>query len=425
VDGGTKKRGLFPVQIARLGVDAFDWSIASQPDKPAIAIGGWRGETSARHRAGEGVSLNLRRHASELRPAFAASANRVARAHRAAHSRRDSMSFAGTHARVHACSTSRARPSLGGVGALRASRVSAPRERRGRTAAASSDGASSGSISASDATKFDALLAELGACPDADFAELVASTREQFTVSFYEHAAGRVEALAREGDDASSASLDRLCGRIMAAAETSFGEALTSSAGASVSDDAATTTDSTGLSKAERAELATRWDVISATLAREGEANAVAQLEKNHVSRRDSVVALLGRVPMGEKELRTLNMVTSERRIIDVLLTVPEGPQREETLTDALTPPPDVFSPRDDDDDDDDEPTRATRKQMRLDDDSGVLEGDEEEVFTTPARLLAAVELAVKESLEAGDDEDVVADLRALRRSVAARCDFL
>jgi hypothetical protein len=38
---------------------------------------------------------------------------------------------------------------------------------------------------------------------------------------------------------------------------------------------------------------------------------------------------------------------------------------------------------------------------------------------------LAAVELAVKESLEAGDDEDVVADLRALRRSVAARCDFL
>ena len=337
------------------------------------------------------------------------------------------MSFAGTHARVHACSTSRARPSLGGIGALRATRVSAPRQRRGRGAAASSDDASvRASASASDATKFDALLAELGACPDADFAELVASTREQFTVSFYEHAAGRVEALAREGDDASSASLDRLCGRIMAAAETSFGEALTSSAGASVSDDAATTTDSTGLSKAERAELATRWDVISATLAREGEANAVAQLEKNAVSRRDSVVALLGRVPMGEKELRTLNMVTSERRIIDVLLTVPEGPQREETLTDALTPPPDVFRPRDDDDDDDDdEPTRATRKQMRLDDDSGVLEGDEEEVFTTPARLLAAVELAVKESLEAGDDEDVVADLRALRRSVAARCDFL
>ena len=211
----------------------------------------------------------------------------------------------------------------------------------------------------------------------------------------------------------------------MAAAETSFGEALTSSAGASVSDDAVTTTDSTGLSKAERAELATRWDVISATLAREGEANAVAQLEKNAVSRRDSVVALLGRVPMGEKELRTLNMVTSERRIIDVLLTVPDGPQREETLTDALTPPPDDLSKDDDDDDDDDERMRARRKQMRLDDDSGVLEGDEEEVFTTPARLLAAVELAVKESLEAGDDEDVVADLRALRRSVAARCDFL
>ena len=121
---------------------------------------------------------------------------------------------------------------------------------------------------------------------------------------------------------------------------------------------------------------------------------------------------------MGERELRTLNMVTSERRIIDVLLTVPDGPEREETLTDALTPP-ETTDEGDDDDDD------ASVKQMRLDDDSGVLTGDEEEVFTTPARLLAAVELAVKESLEAGDDADVIADLRALRRSVAARCDFL
>ena len=355
--------------------------------------------------------------------------NRVARAHTAPHTpRRDSMSSAGTHARVHACSTSRARPSLGGVGALRATRVSAPRQRRGRGAAASSDDASvRASASASDATKFDALLAELGACPDADFAELVASTREQFTVAFYEHAAARVEALAMGGDEEKKKAnaLDRLCGLTMAAAETAFGAELTrgSNGRPVLSEDTTDPSDPSnrsngGLTAANEAELAARRDAVSARLAAEGEKNALAQRERNAVSRKDSATALLGRVPVGERELRTLNMVTSERRIIDVLLTVPDGPEREETLTDALTPP-ETTDEGDADDDD------ASEKQMRLDDDSGVLTGDEEEVFTTPARLLAAVELAVKESLEAGDDADVIADLRALRRSVAARCDFL
>ena len=344
--------------------------------------------------------------------------NRVARAHTP---RRDSMSSAGTHARVHACSTSRARRSLGGVGALRATRVSAPRQRRGRSAAASSDDASSvgASASASDATKFDALLAELGACPDADFAEFVASTREQFTVAFYEHAASRVEALAMGGEKEKNEAnaLDRLCGSTMAAAETAFGAELTSAGDASGGffKEARHTTNG-GLTVSNEAELAARRDAVSARLAAEGEKNALAQLERNAISRKDSATALLGRVPVGERELRTLNMVTSERRIIDVLLTVPDGAEREETLTDALTPPETTGGGDDD---------GASEKQMRLDDDSGVLTGDEEEVFTTPARLLAAVELAVKESLEAGDDADVVADLRALRRSVAARCDFL
>lgn len=343
--------------------------------------------------------------------------NRVARAHTP---RRDSMSSAGTHARVHACSTSRARRSLGGVGALRATRVSAPRQRRGRGAAASSDDASSvgASASASDATKFDALLAELGACPDADFAEFVASTREQFTVAFYEHAASRVEALAMGGEKEKNEAnaLDRLCGSTMAAAETAFGAELTSAGDASGGFLKEARRTNGGLTVSNEAELAARRDAVSARLAAEGEKNALAQLERNAISRKDSATALLGRVPVGERELRTLNMVTSERRIIDVLLTVPDGAEREETLTDALTPPETTGGGDDD---------GASEKQMRLDDDSGVLTGDEEEVFTTPARLLAAVELAVKESLEAGDDADVVADLRALRRSVAARCDFL
>jgi len=211
----------------------------------------------------------------------------------------------------------------------------------------------------------------------------------------------------------------------MAAAETAFGAELTrgSNGRPMLSEDTTTESDPSnpsngGLTAANEAELAARRDAVSARLAAEGEKNALAQRERNAVSRRDSATALLGRVPVGERELRTLNMVTSERRIIDVLLTVPDGPEREETLTDALTPP-ETTDEGDADDDD------ASAKQMRLDDDSGVLTGDEEEVFTTPARLLAAVELAVKESLEAGDDADVIADLRALRRSVAARCDFL
>ena len=62
---------------------------------------------------------------------------------------------------------------------------------------------------------------------------------------------------------------------------------------------------------------------------------------------------------------------------------------------------------------------------MTLDGDAGTLSGDEEIVFTTPPRLLAAVELAVKEFVQGGDDEGVIQNLRDLRISVAGRCDFL
>ena len=61
------------------------------------------------------------------------------------------------------------------------------------------------------------------------------------------------------------------------------------------------------------------------------------------------------------------------------------------------------------------------------------LVGEEEEVFTTPARLLAAVELAMKEARgddagEGGGEEEpgpTLEQLRSLREDVAARCDFL
>ena len=65
-------------------------------------------------------------------------------------------------------------------------------------------------------------------------------------------------------------------------------------------------------------------------------------------------------------------------------------------------------------------PRPAPRWRLRQ-----ALVGDEEEVFTTPARLLAAVELAIKEVNAGGDDVATVEELRSLRAEVAQRCDFL
>ena len=287
-----------------------------------------------------------------------------------------------------------------------------------RVAAAASDGNSSSEtsqVSPSDATKYDALLSTLESTPADLFTDTVYEMREEFTVTFYEYAAEKVDAMQKQGDAEAANALDNLCGRVMAAADTAFG-AVTGSLGDGSELKEMDENGNTCLTAVEEAELAKRWDAVSAKLAEEGELNAIAQETKNATSRRDSVVAILGRVPMGEKELRTLNMVTAERRIIDVLLEVPSGPEREEMLSDALTPPERV---------DDDESEDSTRNQMTLDDDSGVLTGEEEEVFTTPARLIAAVELAVKEAVEAGDGKEVVEELRSLRKSVAQRCDFL
>ena len=48
----------------------------------------------------------------------------------------------------------------------------------------------------------------------------------------------------------------------------------------------------------------------------------------------------------------------------------------------------------------------------------------EQDVFTTPARLLAAVTLAITEARKAGDDAAVVADLQSLSDDVGERCEF-
>lgn len=64
-----------------------------------------------------------------------------------------------------------------------------------------------------------------------------------------------------------------------------------------------------GLTLAVQRQVQERWDAMSAKLALEGEAKALAQEEKNATSRRNSVTAILGRAPMGPRELRSLNMV--------------------------------------------------------------------------------------------------------------------
>ena len=106
-----------------------------------------------------------------------------------------------------------------------------------------------------------------------------------------------------------------------------------------------------------------------------------------------------------------------------MLLEIPVADgAREEALTDAFTPPPGY------DDASGEGEGKSTRRgggaQMTLEDDE-TLVGEEEEVFTTPARLLAAVELAVKQAEENGDERGDARALRELRDQVAARCDFL
>ena len=278
----------------------------------------------------------------------------------------------------------------------------------------------------STAARYDEIIADLrGAAESSTLDAIVDEVRLELTTDFYEHAVSKIDACRSAGDEAGADALDELCGRVMMASDRTFGALMPSLGdgsgdGEELDGDAAEALALAGdLTPAQQEQLQRRWDGISARLAEEGEANAIAQVEKNATSRKDSVVAILGRVPMGPKELRSLNMVTAERRIIDVLLTFPRGPERSDALTDALTPPPTETGT-----DDGDEVDDGRGNNLELTDDD-MLVGDEEEVFTTPARLLAAVELAIKEVNAGGDDVATVEELRSLRAEVAQRCDFL
>ena len=276
----------------------------------------------------------------------------------------------------------------------------------------------------STAARYDEIIADLrGAAESSTLDAIVDEVRLELTTDFYEHAVSKIDACRSAGDEAEADALDELCGRVMMASDRTFGALMPSLGdgsgdGEELDGDAAEALALAGdLTPAQQEQLQRRWDGISARLAEEGEANAIAQVEKNATSRKDSVVAILGRVPMGPKELRSLNMVTAERRIIDVLLMFPRGSERSDALTDALTPPEET-------DDGNDKVADGRGDNLELTDDE-MLVGDEEEVFTTPARLLAAVELAIKEATTGGDDAATVDELRSLRGEVAQRCDFL
>ena len=354
-----------------------------------------------------------------------------------------SLAPAGPAERALAAST--ARPRRASPRAASSPRAPSPRRPRAsrRRVAASRRHPLALAASASDATKFDAILAELGERRGSaeELRAAVEEVREELTTGFYEHAADRVAELRARGDAPAAAALDELCGRVMAAADRTFGEIVAdralgdgseapveTTASEEASDAIASALERLSSSAAELTpeqslEIQRRWDAVAEGLARRGETDAFEQARKNATSRRDSTVQLLGRHPAGPRELRALHAVTAERRIIDVLLEIPVADgAREEALTDAFTPPPGY------DDASGEGEGKSTRRgggaQMTLEDDE-TLVGEEEEVFTTPARLLAAVELAVKQAEENGDERGDARALRELRDQVAARCDFL
>ena len=94
-----------------------------------------------------------------------------------------------------------------------------------------------------------------------------------------------------------------------------------------------------GLTTAQDEEIRRRWGAMTGALATTGEENAVKQLALNQNSRRNAITEIVGRAQIGAKEFESLKAVAPERRIADVLLTIPRGAERAAAVEDALTPP--------------------------------------------------------------------------------------
>jgi len=234
-----------------------------------------------------------------------------------------------------------------------------------------------------------------------DFNAVVRSVRDELTLSFFDVAEARVEELRAKGEAAAAEALDELCAAVYARANYSLDEIIAEASVAlpgAVDDlNEGSSSSETGLTRAQDEELRQRWGALTSALATTGESNAVKQLALNETSRRNAITEIAGRVEVGAREFETLKSVAPERRIVEVLLTIPSGSERAMALEDALTPPAEGED----------------------------VDGDEENevVFTTPPRLLNVLEAMVRESHASGDSS-LYDDLEQLRQMVEAKCNF-
>ena len=248
-----------------------------------------------------------------------------------------------------------------------------------------------------DATAATTLLDELARARDAGdgaFDDLVRARRDGLTVTFFDVAEARVRALERGGRTAEARALDETCAAAAARAEYAMDEIIANAAIALPGATLDETTTETGLTMAQGEELRRRWGAMASALATTGESNAAKQSALNETSRRNAITEIAGRAKIGAKEFESLKSVAPERRIAEVLLTIPRGAERAAAVEDALTPPADGED----------------------------LGGDEEneDVFTTAPRLLNVLEGMARERRTDGEDDSELCELIEI---VERKCD--
>ena len=152
------------------------------------------------------------------------------------------------------------------------------------------------------------------------------------------------------------------------------------------------------------AELSRRW----AALALRGEQAAPAQADLNSASRRSSAAELMGRAALDGAQPDEVLRPQAEERILAALLAIDDDAERLAAVDDALTPP-----------------------------DAGAVAADDGEgdelLFTTPLRLLRAIDLSLQRlergaphlsaslQLAGGGVADAAGALAQLRAAVVAR----
>ena len=251
-----------------------------------------------------------------------------------------------------------------------------------------------------------------------EFASIVRRSRTALTLSFFSACEARGEALRARGAVEDAEALDAMCGAAYAMASytleeiteglaTSGAGALGAGASDAASDatslmspmsSSSSMTTTTGLTLAQENELRARWGELTKALATTGESNALAQGALNEESRKNAITEIAGRVSVGAGEMERLMRVAPERRIVDVLLTIPRGDERAAAVNDALTPP----------------------------EDGDDVDGDEENevVFTTAPKLLNVLEAMRRDARAAGDDATLVVELDELAAIVESKCEY-